>query len=1664
MHNRVTTVVLSIVAFAATTGLVIAAGGERPGSNRTVEQGSNVDKGTARPLPGAIGTPWVGVDSNEPKPNMALKPRTIQPKPDRIDRPGNASGSRLVVKFVDEARLRVLPDSSVMSLTGMDVEEINDLLITHGVILEASSNVPQERMQAVINRAELRSGNAQPDVAGIYYVTGFIRDVDNAADALLRSDLVEWAFFQSTDSYTANMVSLAEAPAATPRVAPPIASTPVAIAAEARLSDLSRQPIMEPLQRGEATFACCFYRLDATTLTWSLDVCNDTTQAECTAFQDAATITQFTPGRTCLFPGDPGNPGPCDPLDIPAACCFPDGSCINQFQVLCQDAGGTYDPTGTGLSCDNPAVDCPVTEFPPIEVGVCCLTSDEDRFFDTLGGALGVGGAAGPDNPVLVKYCEIVQSQGFDPDGEDFVTASDVCGDLGGTYLGSVDAPESFTCSDCDYYGGCCAEGDCENSDDCDDGVDLFSSLVTINGNVPNSVWYPTQGAPVGGYAVDQTAPGVGDPVYGLGWFAGSYLLNVGPLPTLADSQFDPATFTTPLKWADNVVYNQDVLSGYFTGFQGLPDGAGGFNQIPTPADMPDPTGTVPGTGTLARNAQYDPLNPADGGILGFVAWGLSAGNVGPAIARQGGPLDYGAYSYCTNWCMGAGNGTDSCVNDGDPATPAMASNFIPRHRCAGQTPYFMGLGAWFVDPLAGDTPIPFGITPDPGCTEFLGLNDPNGWLNPDAYEPGQTVADAFENPMEQGACSTGVQADLLHGSCFWNRNLFPTYIDAYAETLFGPGPTPWNASPNCFNGPYCQDPSLCEQICAELPSCCVGDDFVQGFADWDAECAAAANLLGGGPFPLGWYPDGLAAIGLPTPYPNGCGNYLLANNQCISTGVDLIPYDGWQPDGSGFGGANGRQPGCSDLECCARVFAAGQALDPPVDCSGNWTPECVALAYEECYFDVPVTDDTPDFTPLQFHLLGNETRTLGRRGISTVAAESVPEEYRSLIPAPFFVKASPDSTGSIQSDIGLLIPPFIPTGTNGFQDFGGRPNGYTQSRWSGSGLQLEQRVPFSPSTGLYSWGQFLSGITRGLHPAGDNVNGTKGLGVRVAVLDNAAWVQEWTDFQGNVQGAIHEDLRNVRLEGRDTPHPPVRMLFDPIATRPQRGTGVLGIIAAEENGFGVTGIAPECEPYFFPTIDVDLGFREVAAWVNAIDSLSYGDVILATYLPSYYQGGGQGDGGGGAQGGCADSCLLNDPQSSTMMQIASDAGIVVIVPAGDFACDIDATLEGEQGDVIMVAGAMPNGNAQRWWTSNYTTTNTGAAYGGTGISCSSWGTVVTTGGNANLTKVALNIPGPGDDTQVLTTEQKRRSYTNDFGNNVIDGGSIAASAVVAGSVACVQGLSLQRFGAMQPPSVMQRMPHDWGTPRIDRSNTPGGPGEFFNSANSTAQIPWGFDLNKDGEGWFSQRLIQPNEMGVALVTDSDYALDTAGFITDVKLLRGDPMGGTISSLRAVDENYYSALTRPTATGFYNPPFFVPGPPYYSSVGQYVDMMVEMTVPQVTPIGNRIDADLTILPPPGVVSLIEMYSWNWKINTWQFMGIQVSTGDETEAEPLEFTNYQGSADEIRSPQGLIYMRAVVRAISLNGGPVGGPSPGSLVRFDQLDITFVPGSGGGGPPG
>ncbi|MDG2291310.1 MAG: hypothetical protein P8L37_01525, partial [Phycisphaerales bacterium] len=127
MHNRALTVALSIIAFIATAGLVIAASPTRYGSTTNAPSATApVPVTTAAKAIATVSTkgpknPWLGVDPTMEKPFMSLKPRTPKAKAAKVERSNSANGSRLVVKFNDDVRLRTLPNGRLLSLTGKDI-------------------------------------------------------------------------------------------------------------------------------------------------------------------------------------------------------------------------------------------------------------------------------------------------------------------------------------------------------------------------------------------------------------------------------------------------------------------------------------------------------------------------------------------------------------------------------------------------------------------------------------------------------------------------------------------------------------------------------------------------------------------------------------------------------------------------------------------------------------------------------------------------------------------------------------------------------------------------------------------------------------------------------------------------------------------------------------------------------------------------------------------------------------------------------------------------------------------------------------------------------------------------------------------------------------------------------------------------------------------------------------------------------------------------------------------------------------------------------------------------------------------------------------------------------------------------------------------------------
>ena len=456
---------------------------------------------------------------------------------------------------------------------------------------------------------------------------------------------------------------------------------------------------------------------------------------------------------------------------------------------------------------------------------------------------------------------------------------------------------------------------------------------------------------------------------------------------------------------------------------------------------------------------------------------------------------------------------------------------------------------------------------------------------------------------------------------------------------------------------------------------------------------------------------------------------------------------------------------GCTDFECCHRICSIFPT-DPVTGfnyancCTVAWTQECVDKAQEICYTDEGgiVSTTTPDFAPLQFHLSQKTAR--GPRPISSfstgmrrlAAAPMMPPSVISPVPGnpsvpsdnwlqsvhqvqwirnPLLITnnqpadfntalatsvAIPSVLGqrglpglvgglviNINPNTGAFVPRVSLDPTTWDQFYYGELPSSPVSWFESQGLSLYgndsgQGWPTNPSFlsysfGLYSWGTYIADIRPGNHPWGPYVNGTAGAGVKVAVLDSSAWIQEYVNEFGIVQGAVHEDLGSVLMEGPIIGAAPVPMLFDPFVSYPQRGTAVLGTIAATVNGVGTDGIAPMAMTMFFPTQSSENGDRELMAWLTAISRLTQGDVLVATY-----PGGGDSD------------CIFLDRGlilgGAGILELTENLQISVVLPLGDYGLDIQF---GELPDNIFLAAAsLPSRLPRRYWTSNYSGTDTG--------------------------------------------------------------------------------------------------------------------------------------------------------------------------------------------------------------------------------------------------------------------------------------------------------------------------------------------------------------------
>ncbi|AUX25342.1 uncharacterized protein SOCEGT47_058860 [Sorangium cellulosum] len=217
-------------------------------------------------------------------------------------------------------------------------------------------------------------------------------------------------------------------------------------------------------------------------------------------------------------------------------------------------------------------------------------------------------------------------------------------------------------------------------------------------------------------------------------------------------------------------------------------------------------------------------------------------------------------------------------------------------------------------------------------------------------------------------------------------------------------------------------------------------------------------------------------------------------------------------------------------------------------------------------------------------------------------------------------------------------------------------------------------------------------------------------------------------------------------------------------------GTAVAGVLVGQENGFGVTGVAPLAGIGYASWVGIDVG----PAIALAAAQLTAGDVVLIEVH---------------SRGPSTTTCSCNSTQcnyvpmeffqaSFDAIQTATANGIIVVEAAGNGSVDLDHPTYGGAFDrAVRDSGALMVGASLSTSRGPNCSSNSGDR-----VDVHAWGqNVVTTGGDGQLYSGTLG---------------ERDRYTATFS------GTSSASAIVSGAVAVLQGVARQASGPLTPQQV----------------------------------------------------------------------------------------------------------------------------------------------------------------------------------------------------------------------------------------------------------------------
>lgn len=523
---------------------------------------------------------------------------------------------------------------------------------------------------------------------------------------------------------------------------------------------------------------------------------------------------------------------------------------------------------------------------------------------------------------------------------------------------------------------------------------------------------------------------------------------------------------------------------------------------------------------------------------------------------------------------------------------------------------------------------------------------------------------------------------------------------------------------------------------------------------------------------------------------------------------------------------------------------------------------------------------------------------------------------------------------------------------------------------------------------------------------------------VKVGVIEHAAYVN-------------HEDLVNkVIPEPNQTQ---VLIISSPLD--PNHGTAVLGIIGAENNNFGVTGIADGAQLYFFPIVSREEGSRLPQATANAIIEFSEGDVINMSI----------GFGGG--------ATIPSDPTMFTLISLGTQAGITFVISAGNSASPVQAAPEGQEGDsgaiivgacwpgfqvgqlsdAVSVPGPLPGFNYCRLNFSNFTDLDNATASGV--VHVAAWGTGVTSTGYGEL------FHGTNTSTDPLQVN-RLRSYTAAFN------GTSAAAPLISGFTARLQSFAKAYFGVPVPPTQL-RANYQVPANRFQQCGisyaSPAFPGYPDNGS------PAAGDILPGGEQARIGGFPRARECVSGIVAGS-----FGGSPTTYSVVTGTYQSGTDYSIRVIDNNPLRVASTPKRAGNTGQGY---GPALrYPLTGGTTDVQVRLVTPQASGNISFINIATSTAVSVGVPCAEIVYAWNRKQQRWKTLGFYYPT--TAYPNPPQTFAVQGDArDYVVNEGGSSVIYARVYTCGLTSGAY-------QALHDLLAITvnidiFDPGGGAGG---